>query len=54
MRKHIDNPFDNPDGRSWDLAAEIAALGEPDERTAETYVGGLALAINTAIVPPEN
>ena len=54
MSEHIDNPFDNPDGRSWDLGAEMAALGQPDDRTAEMYVGGLALADNTAIVTPGN
>lgn len=41
--QRIDNPDNNPDGRSWDLDAEMEALNPASRRNVAAYAGELAL-----------
>lgn len=44
--QHIDSPDRNPDGRSWDLDAEMEALNTASPQNLAAYAGELALPEN--------
>lgn len=52
--QHIDSPDRNPDGRSWDLDAEVEAFRHPETLNVATYAGGLTLQEKTRIVLSAN